>query len=332
MKPVDYLTSLLQRSAEYATTDAERFLIATKGLENFIYAKLTSKKFRKWALERDAESHTRRAISLSVAQNKPIRCVYPFGGYKLWRIPGSPEVDLAEFFSLSYYIKYLAPIAATYKPGVILTFSSDDAILERMNNIPAADTKAYLDSFSKLIENFRPFLPVNLKIEVVRTGDLYEDKSELERELISNIPSVTAYFTTLDEAEKERTYKAAELNMYWNGLEDLTHLSAKKRRSVIEAALLYHGAYCQLKKRLQFNRSEEKVIISPEITRNAIAIGTTKNGVTKFTTGMGVLKRVGDTYKKHILSPSNLDGSRLQYISIDSLELSGLKNAAVLDE
>ena len=335
MKPADYISSQLQHSADYTLSEADHPLLAGKGVEGYIYQKLTSKKFRKWALSKEAASHTQQAISFSVRQGKPIKCIYPFGGYKLWRIPSSPEVDWAEFFALSYYIKYLAPIVAMYDPGVILTFSSDDAILEGMNNIPTADTEAYLSSFKKLLDSFQPFLPGNLTIEVVRTGDLYQDKDELEYELVGNIPSASRYYAALSEAERRKIYDAADLNMYWGGLKDMTHLSDREKRNAVETALVYHGAYCQLKKRKEFNRGEDKVIISPVVAESAIAVGTTKNGVTKFTTGMGVIESVGDSvFKSHILSPSHITKMILQSSRspIDLFGLSNLKSIVVLDE
>ncbi len=334
MKPADYITSQLQHSTDYSMSEVDRTLLASTGVENFIYLKLTSKKFRKWALNAGAEDHTRRALSLSVKQNLPIKCVYPFGGYKLWRIPSSPEVDWAEFFALSYYIKYLAPIAAAYEPGVILTFSSDDAILERINNIPTPNTEAYAQGFKKLLEAFQAFLPNNFKIELARTGDLYAGEYELERELAANVPNALQYYSALSEVEKRKIYEAAEFNIHWKGLKDLTGLSDAKKRSVVETALVYHGAYCQLKKRLDFNRGEDKIIISPDVAVNAIPIGTTKNGVTKFSTGMGILKSVGsDTFRSHILSPTRideLDSLRLKCTQIDLFDLKNLKEVIAL--
>jgi len=161
------------------------------GSQSFIYTKLTSKKFRKWAVDNSSEQQAKQAIRLNVSANKPLQFRFPFGGYKLWRMPSSPEVDWAEFFAIAYYCKYLAPIASAYEPGLEFIFASDDIIIERMDNIPVADTAAYFNSFQRLLGQFRRYFPVNFKMDIVRIADLYKDKHVMERELSENIKRFT---------------------------------------------------------------------------------------------------------------------------------------------
>jgi hypothetical protein len=321
MKPIDYILSHLHNSAKYDLTDADRSFIGKNGVEEFIFTKFTSKKFRKWALSPDVEIHVRRAISLNYAKGEPMQCIYPFGGYKLWSMPTAPEVDWAEFFSIAYYLKYLAPIAAAYKPGVILCFSSDDAILERINNISPSYTQAYIRSFERLLEGFREYLPENVTINLFRTIDLYKDKDEMEHELSLGIESARRYYADLSDIDKMQLYGAAELNVRPNDLSIV-----KLEKTVVETSIAYHGAYCQLARRLAFNRSEDKITLSSVATPDAIAIGTTKNGVTKFSTGMGILERSEQGYRGRILSPSHV--AMLREASYRSLLVSlfGLKN------
>ena len=161
MTPQEYIKSELRHCTDYSLTDDDKAVISSKGIEAFIYAKLTSKKFRKWAVDESSERQARRAIELNVKAGKPLQFRYPFGGYKLWRMPSSPRVDWAEFFSVAYYSKYLAPIAAAYEPGIEFKFASDDIIIERMDNVPITDTDVYFDSFKKLLEQFKPYYPSN---------------------------------------------------------------------------------------------------------------------------------------------------------------------------
>ena len=162
MKPEEYiLNSLkgLQSKEEISIpkTEAE--------FANQISKLLLSKKFRKYAVTpKEYLDHILSAISLSVSKNEPIKLTLVFGGYKLFRLKESPEVDWAELFSLIYYAKWLKPICTIYKPGVWFDFYSDDVILEIMDNIPKADTEAYIKSFRKLLEFIKPYLPVNLNM------------------------------------------------------------------------------------------------------------------------------------------------------------------------
>lgn len=308
-----YLQSQLEQCAQYALSDDDQRLIDKDGLEHFIYAKLTSKKFRKWSVDESSELQAKRAINFAVSENKPLQFRYPFGGYKLWRVPGSPEVDWAEFLSITYYCNYLAPIAAAYKPGVELLFASDDVIIERMDNIPKPDTDAYFDSFKVLLEQFRKYLPSNFSVDIVRIGDLYHDKAAMETELAANVEKFKKeYAENVDAAKKDKMLTSSELNIRWDGAKDLTKLSDEEKQAVITMGPVYHDAYCALSKRREFNRGEDKIVIFTTRIPNAIAIGTTKASVTKFWTGYGVLERHGEGFRAKILSPKQIEDSALQ--------------------
>lgn len=75
-------------------------------IQEYIYACLTSKKFRKTKMHESCVLRTKKAIDTNVTQNKPIRVVFPQGGYKLWRFPSSPNPDWAEVFNIRYLIEY----------------------------------------------------------------------------------------------------------------------------------------------------------------------------------------------------------------------------------
>jgi hypothetical protein len=320
MTPLDHLTTELQHCTAYALQDIDRAMLEADGIESFIYTKLTSKKFRKWAADPSSESQAREAIRRSVAEQQPLQFRYPFGGYKLWRMPGSPEVDWAEFFSIAYYCKYLAPIAAVYEPGVVFVFASDDVIIERMDNIPVRDTEAYFQSFKKLLAEFQKYFPDNFKMDIVRIGELYKDKAAMEVELAKNIEQATeAYARTVAAERKKQMYTTSELNIRWDGALDLTHLSEAEKQAMVHKGPIFHDAYCALSKRREFNRGEDKIVLFTTLVPNAIAIGTTKSSITKFWTGFGILEGSGDRYKDRILSPSQLvDYDKLPYKLLDT--------------
>jgi hypothetical protein len=299
-------------------------------VEAFVYAKLTSKKFRKWAMDESSEQQVKKALQLNISQNKPIQFRYPFGGYKLWRLPTAPEVDWAEFLAIVHYCKYLASIAAAYEPGVELLFASDDMIIERMDNVPVADTDAYFASFKKLLEQFRPHFPANMKIDIVRIGDLYEDKTAMEKELAENVERMKEQYKDVDESKKQKKLVTSELNVCWDGAKDLTGLSDEEKRAIIEMGPIYHDAYCALSKRRAFNRGEDKIVIFTTPVPNAIAIGTTKASMTKFWTGIGVLEHSGDSYKAVILSPKNIEEKLNGIEPVDVSSIIPLRNFSLI--
>jgi hypothetical protein len=327
MTPKQYIQSELEHCAEYALTAEDQALLDKQGIEAFVYAKLTSKKFRKWAVDESSEQQAKRAIQLNVSQGKPLQFRYPFGGYKLWRMPSSPEVDWAEFFAIAYYCKYLASIAAAYKQGIEFLFASDDLIIERMDNIPAADTDAYFNSFKQLIGEFQKHFPANFKMDIERIADLYPDKEVMEQELAGNVVKFKQdYATTVDEVKKQKMLTTSELNVRWDGAKDLTNLSDSERRAVIEMGPVYHDAYCALSKRREFNRGEDKIVIFTTVIPNAIAVGTTKTSVTKYWTGFGILEHVERGLQARILSPSLLEALESKQFELVPTNMFGLKN------
>jgi hypothetical protein len=331
MTAKDYITDQLECCSHYELSADDKALLQTQGIEKYIYSKLTSKKFRKWAVDAESELQAKRAITISVEQHKPLQFRFPFGGYKLYSIPGSPEVNWAEFFTIAYYCKYLAPIAAAYEPGIEFKFSSDDMIIERMDNVPVADTNAYFDSFTKLLEQFGRHFPANFKMDIVRIGDLYEDKNSMEQELAANVEKFKKYYAEeVDPAKKEKMLTTSALNVQWAGAKDMTGLTDTEKRAVVEMGPVYHDAYCALSKRREFNRGEDKIVIFTTVIPNAIAIGTTKSSVTKFWTGFGVLEMRDGSFNARILAPSQLnDWSEKQHTE-EHTEVIDLKNFAKL--
>lgn len=275
MKVANYLKQRLENCSQYTLSPEDKKLLDKKEVEDFIFHKLTSKKFRKWSLDEDSVKAIKNAISLNIKKNKPILFAFPFGGYKLHHLPSSPIVDWAEFFMIAYYSEWIAPIAQVYKPGVIFYFSSDDVIVERMDNIPPADTKAYFESFKKLLAQFNKHNPKNMTFEIKRVGDLYT-KEEFEKELAPYIKEVKKAYKNPDPVRYKKMIKTSKLNIQWKGVEDWTKLPKKEKGEIIKMGPIYHDAYGKLTRRRAFVRGENKIVTFSTPISNAIALGTTK--------------------------------------------------------
>lgn len=192
-----------------------------------------------------------------------------------------------------------------------------------MNNVPKADTDRYFSSFQKLLDVFRANLPTNLKVDIVRVADFYDKNPDaMEAELADNVEHFKQeYRDNIDRDKKKKMYVMSELNIKFNGAKDLTGLSEGQKQQVIEMGPVYHDAYCSLVKRREFNRGEDKIVLFTTPIPNALAIGTTKNSVTKFWTGYGVLEAKTGSYTARILSPGQLSKVTVEKtpISIDGL-------------
>ncbi len=332
MNAQEYLSTKLKNCTSYEHTAEDKKLLDEFGIEEFIQKKLISKKFRKWSLTKDVEERIRDTIHLNAEGNQPIQLRFPFEGYKLWRLPTSPEVDWAEFFTIAYYCQYLAPILKAYKPGVSFVFSSDDIIIERMDNVLKKDTNAYFDSFNVLLGCFKKYFPSNMKMEIMRIADLYPDKNDFEAELKERISQVTEESKSWDKAEWERLLKMSELNIKFNGVEDWASLSNEEKRNKIKMGAIYHHSYISVPRRRAYNRGEGKIVVFTTVIPNAIAIGTTKTSVAKFWTGVGVLETKENGFSDRILSPEQwekAENDRHETIKIDLVPLKNFEQILV---
>lgn len=325
MKAQAYLETRLKNCSRYRLTDQDEEYLEKSGISDFIFKKLTSKKFRKWAINEESEKNIREALKINIDNNEPIKFTYPFGGYKLWRLPTSPEVDWAEFLAIAYYCKYVAPVLQVYQPGVEFLFSSDDLIIERMNNILRQDTDKYFDSFTVLLKEFSKYFPQNMKMEIKRVSDLYQPE-ELEEELSGHIERLRKEYPDMDKTRKEAMLKTSELNINFQGKDDLTAMPIQDKQEKLMMGTIYHDAQCSLSRRRDLVRGKDKIVIFTTKIPNAIPIGTTKASVTKFWTGFGILEKNAESFKDRILSPRQLTDLEKNNLITEQTDLIDLKN------
>ncbi|MGE5425644.1 MAG: hypothetical protein ACM3PZ_01030 [Bacillota bacterium] len=289
-----------------------------------IYQFLMSKKFRKYAVTPEYQKHILAAVENSVAKNEPIKLTLVFGGYKLWRLEESPEVDWAELFSLIYYTKWLKPILDIYKPGVWFDFFSDDVILEIMDNIPKANTEKYAVSFKNLLKFIKPYIPANLDFTFHRVGDQYDSYEDFKKDLAESIDKIKE--DSISKPLTPEQFIAVELNVKLRPGQD----SDSEWREKVN---LIHEGYSRVSKRRPYYRNSDKILIITRPVKDSLAVGTTKRSVVKFWIGAGVLGREGDEYVDYIFSPKQLGNGNLkkEVISIAGLDGKNFKEIRILD-
>ena len=82
MNVQDYLKQKLETRGHYELTSEDKKLLDTQGIEEYIFRKLMSKKFRKYSVNSEYQKHIRSAIELNVRNDEPIKITIIFGGYK----------------------------------------------------------------------------------------------------------------------------------------------------------------------------------------------------------------------------------------------------------
>jgi hypothetical protein len=300
----DFLSELLTKSGHYKLNPEDTALLEKNGINEFIYSKLTSKKFRKFKMDEACIERTKNAIHLRIENNEPVNIVYPQGGYKLWRLPSSPTVDWAEYFNISYVLEYIASIAAAYKPGVHIVYFMHTLLMELHDNLIVDEIQDYVDSFENLLQEFRKYLPANISISILRDADLYS-RDEYFQALENGKTRAEEKYKTWDEKQKIRYAKMSELNIKWNGKEDWTKLSKTRKEEKIYLAALYEtAAMSELTRINEKVKPANNVLVFTKGTPAFIGIGSTKASMAKFWVGFGVLQIKDDSFLPIILTPS----------------------------
>ncbi|HRH24558.1 MAG TPA: hypothetical protein PK109_03150 [Candidatus Paceibacterota bacterium] len=266
--------------------------------KTFIVKTILSKKYRKYAVDGDFLPHLEGALEYSFKNGKPLQFVYPFGGYKLWRLDESPEADWAELFTMMHNAAWLKSIAHVYEPGVWFDFSPDDVIVERMNHIPKADTDAYRATFNEVIAFITPYLPENLKFTLTPVGSRYTPE-EFDADLTARTDELLAQ----NHGKLPQASDAEKAMMDLNAKRTPEELADPEWYGKNK---LMHDAYMATSKRRPYNRAPEKILTFTKALPKGVAIGSTKTSIAKFWAGVGALKKRDDSYIETILSPEQI--------------------------
>lgn len=314
----EFLEYRLENPQEYPLTEDEKKCLDVCGRKELLMRRLTSGKFRKSALNDDAKAQLASAVKLNVSKNEPLKFTYPFGGYKSWRTEGFPNADLAEFFTISYVSRFSKYIAEVYEPGVIVQFTADDVIIEKIDNYKEEDLDAYSKTFVEIMNLFKTHLPSNVKLEFRRVvPDLYtpeEYKVDLE--------NAVKEFNSKEDPLANFNPSGFEFNFLLDGKEDFTKLSEEERLELFKSLEPYSSAYLSMPKRRAFNRGEDKIVIFSANIPNAIDIGSTASSKAKFWAGTGVVEVDEGHLVDRILSPKQFDGIKDQ-LRVEDVSVGG---------
>lgn len=321
-----YLKDILANFSEYSVSDDDKKAIK-RNLSMFIAQKLFRKKFRKQRVfDSTAESITER-IKLSVKNSSPLHIIILFGGYKHFWNPSASEVDWAEVFNLKFLSEWVAPVVASYSPGVVIEFVSEDWILERMNGYEAEDLDKYSNSFIKLIDLFNKQTPDNFKFKFTRLGDTY-DKSKMLEMAEAEMPSGYERWNSLSEDAKQPELKRS--------LRSVILKEGQGIGRIIESRVM-ELAYYHVEERPEFSgdyfSNPENIYIcfsyglSNDNADHWLTLGSTSASVVDFWVGRGILGECQSGFVNRIVSKEQYEKikSKLKTSKIDSGEL-GLKN------
>ena len=304
-----YLEEYVKTIPQYVLSDSEKKTIQFQGIENYIYNKLSSSKFKGSALPEKLQLAVKEKIGKSAKQGKPIHMTIPFGGYKKWQLPTYPNADWSEVFNIVLLREYLAPIAAEYKHGLILQYVSDEVFVARMNNYPQKDIDSYNDQLKSIIDWFQDYLPKNFQLKYSKIRDNISQKEILKR-FDKDIVKLKKKWTKLPQKERDFRLNKSERN--YKG--DLSKLPKKEKDQILLDSTMVHDAFIfgDWDDDVSWAFDEMMIAIGFRYTGSwGIHLKSTRSSTNQFWIGMGALK---DTKKGFV--PTSLTYE--QYLKVKS--------------
>ncbi len=310
MNAQDYIIEKLEKLREPVAFEA----VPSDKLEEAIYAKVMSKKFRKLKADDDAVRITKKAIELAVKDNKPVVLNVIFGGNKLWRLDEAPEIDWAELFNVMYLMRWLKTIASVYEHGAQLEYYSQDVVVENMNNIPKSETDQYSQRFREMLDWLKQYLPDTVSVSYRRYGDEYNSEEEYLAELEETkkkvLDELGGKLPALSDAQKIATELNVKLrpgqadDPLWREKAEWTHQSIERTPTAE-----------------RYINDPTMIPTCPTKYPGLIVTGSTKKSYAKFWVGVGVLEKSGDSFNELVLTPKQLETAKFGWeeTTIDGL-------------
>ena len=328
MKAQEYLKNRLENCSKYALTDEDQKILDNHGIEEYIFRKLASKKFRKWSLGETAEKKIKAKIATRISKKEPLHFNLSYGGFKLWRMPTAPEADWSEFFSIAYFSEYMAPIAAAYEPGTIFNFSSGDIAVTTANNIPQIDVDSYYASLEKLINMFNLHSVKNMHFKQSRLRDLFKDEQEFV-EAGEKLRAEARKRFAEDEHYADEFRRGVIQNVQLkDGKEDLSKLSDEELNAYRSRSAEIVESMYGIPQIANREREDDIAIITTflRLDMPMIITGTTRYSTAKFWAGMGVLAKNKDRFAEYVITPRQWEQIKEQKHEVLDVDFVPLKN------
>ncbi len=328
MEVKKYLKNRIENCSKYELTKEDQKILDKEGIEEYIFRKLMSKKFKKWAVSEVSQQQVRDTIHRCVVDNKPLRFTQRFGGNKLYRLPSSPEPDWSEFFTITYYAQYMARIAAIHKPGVEFDFSSGDIVVNIANNLPKKDTDLYFNSFENILNTIRPYFVNNFDMKISSKAAMFNNVQEFMDEKDKLIEQARKEFKDDSQLEKDKL-EDAEKNIQWKGEEDWSELKVEERNNKIRRAaeiiqIMYRIPRVKEYLLTPYSIAVFATLMNPPFP--SVTIGSTKYSTAKFWFGIGVMAKNKDGFAEYVVTPKQWEQIKDQEHEIIKMDLILLKN------
>jgi hypothetical protein len=312
MTAQEYILSTLKLLAEPVQTES----LGDTPVEDAIFAKVMSKKFRKVHADEETVKVAKDAIHTAVKNDQPVTVSFLFGGNKLWRFEEAPEIDWAELFAVTYFLRWMKTIASVYSPGARLDFYSEDIAVEILNNVPRVEAEQYSTTFRAMLDWIKPYIPQGVSVTYRRYAEEYSDYDAYLAELeVAKKRVLDANDGKLPELSEQQK-AATELNV--RPLPGQTDDPLWREKTE-----LIHKALEETDTMHRYFNDSTLIMACPTTYSGWVAVGSTKRSYAKFWAAVGVLKKSGDSFSELVLTPKQLEAATFEWETVKLDDLSG---------
>ncbi len=310
MTAQEYILSTLKSLTEPVRSED----IGNTPIEDAIFAKVMSKKFRKVRADEETVRVARNAIHTAVKNSQPVTVSFLFGGNKLWRFEEAPEIDWAELFAVTYFLRWMKTIASVYPPGARLDFYSEDIAVEALNNVPRAEAEQYSATFRAMLDWLNPYIPKGVSVTYRRYAEEYPDYDAYLAELeVAKKRVLDANGGKLPELSEQQKV-ATELNV--RALPGQTDDPLWREKTE-----LIHKALEETDTMHRYLNDSALIMACPTTYSGWVAVGSTKRSYAKFWAAVGVLEKSDDGFNELVITPKQLEAAKFDW---EPVRLQGL--------
>jgi hypothetical protein len=290
-----YVTRLLNGLGEVAES---RRSLAADQRSRAIVARLLSKRLRKSPLNDVVRHRVEGAVTAAMREDRPIRLLIPFGGYKAPRSPEYPHPGWAELFSVTAMVALAMDVATLWPAGVVVEYRSDAAVIvPRLTGLAETTLESYARRFDRVLGTVRGFAASNVALLQTSSAS-FHDVDALLGEVTTLARALDQWwFPALPPAERQRLLRRAAHNRAF----------PTEDANVLRLAVCEHEAYLRLDERLRTRRVDDDCTI-PIAQRRGISgwlhLGSNRCSDTQFWIGFGVLDLRGRRPVDRIVGPS----------------------------
>lgn len=247
---------------------------------------LSSKKWRRTALDEESRIDTLEKIRRSVDDACPLRFSLPFGGYKCWDIGDAPHPNNAEVLLLDHLRSLGEQLLRSHPFGVDFCFSYASGVVSALNNIEEADQLRYLGDFAGLLEFFSS---ERVRFSLFDVASLYspgEMYAEIQDHLAQHANAWEAGFL-----DNEKRVASARRNLARVGVSDFTALGDDDWEVEVRSRAQFCEAVDSLSRRRWFNKYSDRIqLVFVRGPRPSVHIGSCRTSTMHPWMGYGLLE------------------------------------------